>query len=184
MVKKSSKMKSFVIYGICACFLLSLIGCQSNTGTGVLVGAGLGQLIGGDTKATLIGAGIGAGAGYIIDKSKEKKAAQEKPVAQSYADSTPAPTPLAGTKWNVVSLVMENKPQYESITVEFRPDGIVETTRSEPGGTKTITQEKYRILENTLIIHKADYIVNATYSLHGNELIVNTEKFRAVLQRI
>jgi hypothetical protein len=32
------------------------------------------------------------------------------------------------------------------VTVEFRPDGKVVTTRFEPGGTKTITEEKYRVV--------------------------------------
>jgi len=172
-------MKSVVICGMCIC--LVLVGCQSSTGTGTLVGAGLGQLIGGDSKATLIGAGVGAGVGYLIDKSKEKDVA-EKPAAQSYDYNTA--TPLTGTKWKVDSLTMENKPQYEWITVEFRPDGIVQTTRQEPGGTKTITEEKYRIVGNTLIINKTDYIVNATYELYGNELIVTTDNFRAVLKKI
>ena len=158
-----------------------MAGCQSSTGTGTLVGAGLGQLIGGDSKATLIGAGVGAGVGYLLDKSKEKKAVEKQP-AQTYDYSSA--TPLTGTKWKVTSLEMADKPQYEWITVEFRPDGLVETVRQEPGGTKTITQEKYRIVDNTLIIHKTDYIVNATFALYGNELIVNTEKFKALLSKI
>lgn len=176
MFRKVSKTKSLVVCGVCVCVLLNLLGCRTSTGTGTLVGAGLGQLIGGDTKGTLIGAGIGAGVGYLIDSAKDKKA------AQSYDYSSP--TPLTGTKWKVVSLVKENKPQYQWITVEFRQDGIIETIRAEPGGTKTTTEEKYRIVGNTLIIHKTDYIVNATYSLYGNELIVTTEKLRAVLQKV
>lgn len=178
------KTKKTIMIICCISFCLSCLitgGCQSSTGTGTLVGAGLGQLIGGDSKATLIGAGVGAGVGYLIDKSKEKNAVEKQP-AQSYDYSSA--TPLTGTKWKVDSLTMENKPQYEWITVEFRPDGIVETIRQEPGGTKTITQEKYRIVENTLIIHKTDYIVNATYLMYGDELIVTTDKFKAVLKRI
>lgn len=79
---------------------------------------------------------------------------------------------------------MEDKPEYEWTKVEFRPDGRVLTTRFEPGGTKTITEEKYRIVDKTLIIHQSDYIINAQYAVYGNELIVTCEQFRGVLQRI
>ena len=70
------------------------------------------------------------------------------------------------------------------MTVEFRPDGRAVTTRLEPGGTMTIIEERYRIVDKTLIIHRSDYIVNATYAVFGEELIVTCERFRAVLQRI
>ena len=73
------KTKQTMIVLCCLSFCLSLlIGCQSSTGTGTLVGAGLGQLIGGDSKATLIGAGVGAGVGYLLDASKEKQAAEKR----------------------------------------------------------------------------------------------------------
>jgi hypothetical protein len=157
-------------------------GCNSerSTGSTVLLSTGIGalagQVIGGDTKATLIGAGIGAGAGYIIGNKRDKEAAQ----SHDYNTSTP----LSNTTWKVASLVMDNKPEYVSIFVNFRPDGIVTTTRHEPGGTKTITEERYRIVEKTLIIHKSDYIINAEYKVFGDELVVNCERFRAVLNRI
>jgi uncharacterized protein YcfJ len=149
---------------------------QKGTVLGAGIGALAGQAIGGDTEATLIGAAVGAGAGYIIGNEQDKKKAQKHDYSQ--------PTPLTGTKWKVISLAMKNKPQYEWITVEFRPDGKVVTTRLEPGGTKTITEERYRIVGKTLIIHKTDYIINAEYQVYGNELIVTCERFRAVLRRI
>jgi hypothetical protein len=177
------------VLAVCVCLVMLVSpGCsggqtgdQSSSGTkGTLVGAGLGalagQAIGGDTEATLIGAAVGAGAGYIIGNEKDKKAAQQ----HNYNE----PTPLTGTRWKIISLAMEDKPEYEWITVEFRPDGKVVSTRFEPGGTKTITEEKYRIVDKTLIIHKSDYIVNAQYAVYGNELVVTCEQFRAVLQRI
>ena len=181
---KIENLKVCIIAGLSVLLLMSA-GCSSGdnepkAGRSALVGAGLGalagQAIGGDSKATLIGAGIGAGVGYVIGNEKDKKAAQ----SHNYNTSTP----LTGTKWKVVSLVMKDIPQYESIVVYFRPDGILVTTRFEPGGTKTITEEKYRLVGNTLIIHKADYIINAEYKLFGDELIVNCERFRAVLRKI
>lgn len=47
---------------------------EGNVGIGAVVGAGLGQLIGGDTEATLLGAGIGAllggGASALADRTE------------------------------------------------------------------------------------------------------------------
>ena len=165
------------------CFFASIVltgGCQTRAQTGGLAGAGIGalagQAIGGDTQATLIGAAIGAGAGYIIGNEQDKKAAKEHDFSQ--------PTALTGTTWKVISLVMEDKPEFNTMTVEFRPDGKVVTTRYEPGGTMTMTEERYRIVGNTLIVNKTDYLINATYRIDGNQMIIDCEKFRAVLQRI
>ncbi len=64
----------------------SQTGEMNNTGSGAalgaLAGAGVGQLVGGDTEATLIGAGVGAlagaGVGHYLDQ-------QEKELRQSLA---------------------------------------------------------------------------------------------------
>jgi len=51
-------------------------GCESHAQTGALVGglagAGIGQLAGGHTEATLIGAAVGTGAGYMIGNESDK----------------------------------------------------------------------------------------------------------------
>ncbi len=175
-----SKCLNIIVSLVIVVLLITSSGCQSSAQTGTALGAGIGalagQAIGGSTEATLIGAGVGAGFGYIIGNEKDKKAAQTHDYTQS--------TPLTGTKWKIVSLVMEDKPEYEWVTVEFRPDGKIVTTRYEPGGTKTITEERYRVVGKTLVIHKTDYLINATYQIYGNELIITCERFRAVLQRI
>jgi uncharacterized protein YcfJ len=175
-----SEYQNIVVSLVIVVLLIISSGCESSAQTGTVLGAGIGalagQAIGGDTGATLIGAAVGAGAGYLIGNEKDKKAAQ----SHNYN----APTPLTGTKWKIVSLVMQDKPEYEWVTVEFRPDGKIVTTRYEPGGTKTITEERYRVVGKTLVIHKTDYIINATYQIYGNELIITCERFRAVLQRI
>jgi hypothetical protein len=177
---------TYISTGLAFCVCLVMLvspGCgdsASSGGKGALLGAGLGalagQAIGGDTESTLIGAAVGAGAGYIIGNEKDKKAAQQ----HDYNTQTP----LTGTRWKVTSLVMEDRPEYEWMTVEFRPDGKIISTRLEPGGTKTITEERYRVVGKTLIVHRTDYIINAEYAVYGNELIVTCERFRAVLQRI
>lgn len=60
--------------------ILTVIGCSNSTAYerrgafgGAAVGALAGQLIGGSTKATLIGAGIGAVAGGAIARDKQKR---------------------------------------------------------------------------------------------------------------
>ena len=65
---------------------LFIAGCGSSgstgAGIGALAGAGIGQLAGGNTEATLIGAAIGGGTGYIIGNEADKKAANKKNTVQ------------------------------------------------------------------------------------------------------
>ena len=176
--------RNYRITGVLAVYICAVIitagGCQTRAQTGALGGAGIGalagQVIGGSTKATLIGAAIGTGAGYIIGNEQDKKAARTYNMSQ--------PTALTGTKWKVISLVTEDMPEYTSIIVEFKPNGEVVTTRHEPGGTMTVTEERYRIASNTLIINKPGYMINATYRVQGNQLTIDCLQFHAVLQRI
>ena len=59
---------------------LFVVGCESDaqfgSAVGALAGAGIGQLAGGDSEATLIGAAVGGAAGYMFgnesDKTKER----------------------------------------------------------------------------------------------------------------
>ena len=160
--------------------LLLIGGCETRAQTGTLAGAGIGalagQLIGGNSKATLIGAAVGAGAGYLIGNSQDKKAAKSYDMSQ--------PTALTGTKWKVVSLVKKEPSPYTAMFVEFKPNGEVVTTRHEPGGTMTITEERYRIVGDTLIINKPGYVINAKYKVSGNQMTVDCLQFNAVLQRV
>jgi outer membrane lipoprotein SlyB len=76
--------------GFISLFMISLIiagsfitGCQNKAeegaGIGALVGAGLGQAIGRNTKSTLIGGAIGAGAGYLIGQHEQNQEVQQHP---------------------------------------------------------------------------------------------------------
>ncbi|HIJ54034.1 MAG TPA: hypothetical protein HPP66_12920 [Planctomycetes bacterium] len=60
--------------------LAFVVGCQSDaqigSALGALAGAGIGQLAGGDTEATLIGAAVGGGAGYMLGSEGDRKKAQ------------------------------------------------------------------------------------------------------------
>jgi len=57
--------------------LAFIAGCESDAQTGAavgsLAGAGIGQLAGGNTESTLIGAAVGGGAGYMIGSESDKK---------------------------------------------------------------------------------------------------------------
>ena len=55
-------------------------GCQSEaqvgSAIGALAGAGIGQLAGGDTESSLIGAAVGGVAGYMLGNEGDRKKAQ------------------------------------------------------------------------------------------------------------
>ena len=76
MVK--SLMTIVIVVAVSSGFVL-VGGCESDAQTGAaigtLAGAGIGQLAGGSTEATLIGAAVGGGAGYMIGNEQDKKKA-------------------------------------------------------------------------------------------------------------
>jgi hypothetical protein len=55
------------------------VGCESDAQSGALIGtgigAGVGALAGGSTEATLIGAAVGGGGGYMLGNEGDKKKA-------------------------------------------------------------------------------------------------------------
>ena len=60
--------------------LVFTAGCQNDAQTGAAMGtaagAGVGQMAGGDTESTLIGAVVGGGIGYIVGNESDKQKAQ------------------------------------------------------------------------------------------------------------
>jgi outer membrane lipoprotein SlyB len=56
--------------------IIFVTGCESDAQTGAVIGgltgAGIGQLAGGHTESTLIGAAVGTGAGYMIGNESDK----------------------------------------------------------------------------------------------------------------
>jgi hypothetical protein len=60
--------------------LVFVTGCQNEAQTGAamgtVAGAGVGQMAGGDTESTLIGAAVGGGIGYIMGNESDKQNAQ------------------------------------------------------------------------------------------------------------
>lgn len=144
------------------------------------VGAIIGQAAGRSTEATLIGAAVGTGVGYIIGNEVDKKEAK----ALEAQNTVPNNAPLAGTSWHVTSLVRDEPLPHRSIVLEFRNDGRVITTRTLPSGDVIRDNEAYRVVANTLVVNKPGYIVNAKYRVDGGEMIVEAPKFRAVLKRL
>ncbi len=173
------------------CILATILaGCETSGKTGALAGAGIGalagQLIGGNTKSTLIGAAVGTGAGYMIGNEKDKKHAKEmneKNKTHNYTHQEVKP--LGGTRWLLASIVPKNRvPPYASKIIEFRPYGRVITTTTNPDGSVDVTDESYRVVGNTLVINKPGLLINAQYGISGDQMIVSAEDFRAVLKRM
>lgn len=162
-----------------------MTGCQTGGQSGALVGSGVGALIGqaagGSTEATLIGAAVGSGVGYIIGNEKDKKEAEQKTAGSAYSS---ADSPLADTSWQVVSVVPEPDPPFKSMTVRFGRDGYVQTNKVLSDGQLVKTSEHFRTVGSTLIVNKPGYMINATYAIDGDQLIVDCEKFRGVLTRV
>ncbi len=166
------------------------IGCETKAQTGALGGAGIGalagQAIGGDTKATLIGAAVGTGVGYIIGNEADKQKAREmsnRTVGADYAhDETGL---LQGSRWRVVTLVPESFTRpFASKIVEFREKGYVWTTTTNEHGTESTVIERYRVVGDTLIVNRPGFLINARFRVDGDQLKLSAEDFRAVLQRV
>jgi hypothetical protein len=74
MEKKIMAILAAVVLSLCMIFL---VGCENSaqigSAIGALAGAGIGQLAGGDTEATLIGAAVGGAAGYMLGNETDKE---------------------------------------------------------------------------------------------------------------
>ena len=170
--------------------MLMNVGCATKGQTGALAGGGIGalagQVIGGNTESTLIGAAVGTGIGYIIGNEKDKKHAREMSAStrgNNYNHSEVGN--LGGTKWRVISINPSNyTAEYTSKIIEFKPSGSVITTTTYPDGRVEEMKESYRVVGSTLIVNKPGYIINARYSISGNQMIAEAEDFSAVLVRM
>lgn len=73
MEKKLTTILAAVVLSFCSLFF---VGCQSDaqfgSAVGALTGASIGQLAGGDSEATLIGAAVGGAAGYMFGNESDK----------------------------------------------------------------------------------------------------------------
>lgn len=185
MKKHSTTLKVACVAILCISLALGT-GCATRGQTGALAGAGTGALIGGLANmhgswgaTALIGAGVGAGLGYIIGNEEDKKDAERRRAI------TEAETrPLAGTTWQAISIVPKPEKEYKSIVVSFRSDGSVVTTKTNMDGMVETTAEQYRIIGSTLIINKPGYLANIKFKLEGDKLILDYGNGSAILQRV
>jgi hypothetical protein len=153
--------------------LLVSAGCESGRGTGTLVGTGMGAMVGraagGNTRGMLIGAGVGAMGGYIIGNEADRAYAQQQ--ARSGRVRPQDLQPLAGTTWMLASITPESaRPPHASIVIDFRPDGILRTTRTDQDGRITTQTEHFRVASNTLIVNDRDYIINGPFFMQNQTL--------------
>jgi uncharacterized protein YcfJ len=160
-------------------------GCASmdKAQTGGLAGAGMGaligQAIGGNTTATLIGTGVGLGLGYLIGNEMDKDDAKKRQTVRE--DETRL---LANTTWKVKSINPRPKKPYASIVTTFSPNGNVTTTTTYPDGTVKREVESYRIVGSTLIINKPDYVINSRFRVEGNMMYLDTGEHSVVMERL
>jgi hypothetical protein len=187
---KTSKSSPLLTTVVLMVVLSLALGCATQGQTGALAGGGIGalagQAIGGSTEATLIGAAVGTGIGYIIGNEADKKKAQQmsQTTQATNYDHTEV-GPLANTRWKVVSLNPRNiAPAFASKIIEFDSTGHVTTTTTYPDGRVEVFKETYRVVGDTLIINKPGYIVNAKFSISGDQMVADAQDFSAVLKRI
>jgi len=167
----------------------ALAGCATDSGTGMAWGAGIGALAGGlyggHGSDALIGAAIGTGIGYVVGNESDKKKAQQMS-AQSQPNYTHNETgALGGTNWRLQDWSPKSgKEDFRSKTFAFGRDGWVTTTTTHQDGRTATDRENYRVVGDTLIVNKGNYLVNYRFTLQGNQLTADTSKLRAILTRI
>ena len=109
--------------GVATCAVAVLLtGCatssqeQKGAGTGAVIGAVAGQILGRDSKSTAIGAGLGALGGYIWSKNMEdKKRAMEQATAGTG-------TVVTQTADNQLKLSIPNDISFDSGRYDIKPN--------------------------------------------------------------
>lgn len=181
-VRRPSAFAAMVLLSL----TLATAGCQNAAQKGAVGGAGLGALVGGlagGSEGALIGAGVGTGVGYIIGNEVDKKKAQEMTAEiAARPQYTPPVDPFMGTSWQLLSATPPLDPPVRSLTASFKGDGYVETTRILEDGTVQEDRERYRVVDNILIINKPGYLINATFMKDGDRLTLQNQERSAVFK--
>lgn len=148
------------------------------TSTGTSVGMLVKQGSANDPGTTVTGPGVGTGVGYVIGDSADKQnAVMAKAVLPAEME------PLADTTWTLMTMDPPSVAPTGTLMVTFWDDGRAVTTTALSGETSTVT-EKYRIVGKTLILNKDDYIVNAPYTLAGDQLTINAPGVRMTFRKV
>jgi len=189
-------------------------GVVAGGGLGALMGQAIGGNTTATLIGAGVGAGVGYIIGNEMDKARadELSRQQAQQIAALQAEqermraSTPsnrAPSrpsttaasevrftnqdvgPLADTRWAVVSVNPRDAlGTFASMIVEFRPNGRVLTMTTRKDGLVEVADKAYRVVNDTLIINRPGYLINARFSETPDQLIVSAERFSAVLQRL
>lgn len=178
---------------IIAAILIALIAggaaAQQSSGKkkGTLWGAGLGAVaggvIGGHGSDALIGAAVGAGVGYVIGNESDKKKAEEMS-AQSPKGTHNETGPFGGTTWKLQDWSPKSgKEAFKTKVFTFGKDGWLTTHTTNKDGSKTTDRENYRVVGDTLIVNKGDYLLNFKFAIQGDQLTADSEKLRVLLKR-
>ena len=181
-------MKAKIVSAILIAMLAGGASAQtSGTKKGMAWGAGLGAvaggIIGGHGSDALIGAAVGTGIGYIVGNESDKKKAQEMS-AQSPKGTHNETGPFAGTTWRLMDWSPKSgKEVFKTKTFSFGSDGWLTTHTTNKDGKKTTDRENYRVVDNTLIVNKGDYLLNFKFAIQGDQLTVDSEKVRAIMKR-
>jgi len=190
-MKKMKLFSGISLFAIAALLVALVSGCATKAQTGALAGSGVGalagQLIGGDTTSTLIGTAVGTGIGYIIGNEMDKKKAKEmnqRSKSTNYNHNEVGP--LGGTKWKVLDVAPKDRlpKKFTTKTLEFGPNGHLTTRTTYPDGTSDVAKENYRVVDDTIIVNKPGYLVNAKYSIQGDDMTMDVKGFRAILKRM
>ena len=185
-MKRGKKLVSIIcILGMVVTASLGA-GCATEGQRGAAIGAGTGALIGGLANmhgswgaTALLGAGVGAGVGYLIGNEKDKREAEERGrVTEEEL------RPLAGTTWQVISIVPKPQKPHRSVVSHFRHDGAAVTTKTNMDGKVETITERYRIVGSTLILSTPDYVENAQFKIEGDKLFIDYGNGSVVMQRV
>jgi len=193
--------------GLVLC-LAAATGCgttsaQKDASGGAAIGAIAGGLLGG-WQGAAIGAATGGGLGYMAGNEKDKQEAKEQAerdraaLDRSRVTSNRATAyrpdntnPLVGTTWRVVSYVGEDEAElqdYSAILVTFATNTRLNTLSVKTDGTSETVVEKYRIVEDSLIISgQAEgerYVINGKLSTSEGEMVYVTPTSTTVLEEV
>lgn len=81
MDKKLLTIAAILVICLGIIFMAGCESCaQSGSAIGALFGAGVGQLIGGDTESTVVGAAVGGATGYMLGNEEDKRLARAERV--------------------------------------------------------------------------------------------------------
>jgi hypothetical protein len=174
---------AFLIAALAGGAIAQTSGKKKGTLWGAGLGAVAGGVIGGHGSDALIGAAVGAGIGYVVGNESDKKKAQEMS-AQSPKGTHGETGPFAGTTWRLMDWSPKSgKEAFKSKTFSFGKDGWLTTSTVNKDGKKTTDRENYRVVDNTLIVNKGDYLLNFKFAIQGDQLTVDSEKLRAIMKR-